>query len=115
MHFPRATESVKVSVYAKQLTSFRSQSGRTSYILQKHLIIFFQKWLRHFRAKISLFENGVWGLSIQGGILLCCVQCWPPDMYTVWHKSSSCASENVTQSTQCSENRVLWGVGPVPV
>lgn len=91
---------------------FQDPSGQTSYTLQKHLIVFFQKWLRHVRAKISLFDNGAWGLSIQGGILLRCVQCWPPDMYTAQHKSSSCASENVTQSTQCSQNLVVWRAGP---
>lgn len=43
---------------------FQKPSGQTSYILQKHLIIFFEKWLRHFRAKISLFGNGAWSLGL---------------------------------------------------
>lgn len=78
-------------------------------------IWFFQKWLRHFRAKMSLFDNGAGAYLFREAIQLWCVWCWPPDMYTAQHKSSSCTSENVTQSTQCSRNHVLCRVSPASV
>lgn len=101
------SECYRVSVYMRQLTS-QEPSGQTSYILQNNLIIFSQKWLRHFRAKISLFDNGAGAYLFREAIQLYCVWCWPPDIYTAQHKSSPCTSENATQSTQCSGDHVLW-------
>lgn len=109
-HFLCVTECVKVSVYMRQLTSLRSLVVKQVTFYKR--ISFFQKWLRHFRAKISLFDNGAGTYLFRESIQLCCIWCWPPDMYTAQHKSSSCTSENATQSTQCSGNRILCRASP---
>lgn len=90
----------------RQLTSLRSLVVKQ--VTFYKIIWFCQKWLRHFRAKISLFDNGAGAYLFREAIQLCCLWCWPPDTYTAQHKSSSCTSENVTQSTQCSGNHILY-------
>lgn len=93
----------------RQLTSLRSLVVKQ--VTFYKIIWCFQKWLRHFRAKISLFDKGAGAYlfrEFREAIQLCCIWCWPPDMHTAQHKTSSCTSENVTQSTQCSGNHVLY-------
>lgn len=111
-YFLGITESIKVSVYMRQLTSLRNPMVKQVTFYKRLWSYFFQKWLRHFRAKISLFDNGAEAYLFREAIQLRCVCCWPPDMYTAQHKSSSCTSENVTQSTQCSGNHVLCRASP---